>query len=524
MLRSALAWGAIVAGSCAPRGVVLDPPQRSMAVEVPADAQQAYARARYAELRGELDTAEADLAWVIRFSRSHPASWVAKAAFLERQGRHEEADAAYRQALVLDPGHGPAQAGLGRLALDDGDLDQALHWLEQAAAAGHPPSMGLVVQLHADRGDRDAASALLERWIHLPVDEPERRGRVALAFRVGRSDLAVDDLLFLLWERPQLPDADALWAAAVSGCRWASLRTWVEQRNVADWGDGWSRWTLRTAQHLGDHELEGRALGAMADTQPLPYAAFLLEHGRVAEARALLAEVATPEARLMEARALHVLGEVASAQGVERAVPAGGPSLEAARVDLLLDWGLVGRAAQILTQREVVDLPWLRARVAAHRGRWSQAQSLLDHWSSPDQAAWRMSDLRLEVGDQQGALEALERAARSGSVLAARRLAQRYPTGDGRALAWWERVRAFDPEDPDALVGIARLDPARRSPLLSAALQRDPCHVPALVETASAAPDCEAVRLLERAHQAAPLDRAAEAALGQARDRCGRGS
>jgi hypothetical protein len=55
---------------------------------------------------------------------------------LERQGRRAEARAAYVTAARLDPGMGAAQAAIGAMALQDGDLATAAERLERAYAQG----------------------------------------------------------------------------------------------------------------------------------------------------------------------------------------------------------------------------------------------------------------------------------------------------------------------------------------------------------------------------------------------------
>ena len=48
-------------------------------------------------------------------------------------GRRDDAQVAYEEALALVPDHAPAMAGLGRLAVGDGDLDAAEIWFERAS-------------------------------------------------------------------------------------------------------------------------------------------------------------------------------------------------------------------------------------------------------------------------------------------------------------------------------------------------------------------------------------------------------
>ena len=82
-------------------------------------------RARRAELLGALQ------AWV----DAHPAQlrgWVLAGDWQTRLGRLEEAEAAYRRALRLDPNHAAAQEGIGLTLLKAGRLDEAYLHLETA--------------------------------------------------------------------------------------------------------------------------------------------------------------------------------------------------------------------------------------------------------------------------------------------------------------------------------------------------------------------------------------------------------
>ena len=56
---------------------------------------------------------------------------VLAAAELEAAGKADEAKAAYRAILANDPNHARALLGLGRLAMNGGDNDAALNYLEQ---------------------------------------------------------------------------------------------------------------------------------------------------------------------------------------------------------------------------------------------------------------------------------------------------------------------------------------------------------------------------------------------------------
>ncbi len=78
---------------------------------------------------------------------------------LSRLGRHDEAEAAFGQALALDPEHAEALAGLAHLAEQRGDRGETQARLEQAAAAapGRAEYPYRLAQFHLAAGRREAA-------------------------------------------------------------------------------------------------------------------------------------------------------------------------------------------------------------------------------------------------------------------------------------------------------------------------------------------------------------------------------
>jgi tetratricopeptide (TPR) repeat protein len=83
---------------------------------------------------------------------------------LERwTGDPAAARAAYQQALQLVPGHPPSQAGLARLAIGAGDLEQAEARLQQAAGVVPLPEYVIALgEVQAARGDQAAARQSFE--------------------------------------------------------------------------------------------------------------------------------------------------------------------------------------------------------------------------------------------------------------------------------------------------------------------------------------------------------------------------
>jgi putative thioredoxin len=104
----------------------------------------------------------------------------------------EEAEAAYREALAIDPSNAGAVAGLTRLLLDRGAVDEARSLLATV------PSDGELRGLQAELDLRDAAGA---------ADELGAAARAALA---GDARGALDRLLALVSEDGRAEDARRL--------------------------------------------------------------------------------------------------------------------------------------------------------------------------------------------------------------------------------------------------------------------------------------------------------------------------
>jgi tetratricopeptide (TPR) repeat protein len=91
-----------------------------------------------------------------------------------QQGRRDEAERHFRQALAADPGSARAHLGLGRLACDRGSPRDALPHLERAAASPLAPKASRVLLAQAYQQLGDAAAAGRERALaqDLPADPP----------------------------------------------------------------------------------------------------------------------------------------------------------------------------------------------------------------------------------------------------------------------------------------------------------------------------------------------------------------
>lgn len=123
----------------------------------------AYARQSYAfELQGALDPAVDLMRQAVQAGSGSPENtqWtrIQLGHLLERQGRIDEAEAEYRQALATIPDYARAEAGLGSVAVARGDLATAETWYQ--SAANHLPLPEIVIALgdvRAARGDTAGA-------------------------------------------------------------------------------------------------------------------------------------------------------------------------------------------------------------------------------------------------------------------------------------------------------------------------------------------------------------------------------
>jgi tetratricopeptide (TPR) repeat protein len=123
----------------------------------------AYARQSYAlELQGALDPAIDLMRQAVQAGSGSPENtqWtrIQLGHLLERQGRIDEAEAEYRQALAIIPNYARAETGLGSIAVARGDLPTAEQWYR--SAANHLPLPEIVIALGDVRAARgDAAGA-----------------------------------------------------------------------------------------------------------------------------------------------------------------------------------------------------------------------------------------------------------------------------------------------------------------------------------------------------------------------------
>jgi predicted Zn-dependent protease len=146
----------------------------------------------------ELDQ-PAEAAWLAytALAPQEPRGWYHLAIVRERRGEAEGALNAVRRTLELADGYGPAHARLGRLHLDAGRLEEAEAAFRRALELepdSPAPIMGLA-RVALLRRDADAVVALLEPLVQRLPREPYAHGLLARARALqGRDDLAQQEL------------------------------------------------------------------------------------------------------------------------------------------------------------------------------------------------------------------------------------------------------------------------------------------------------------------------------------------
>jgi putative thioredoxin len=88
-----------------------------------------------------------------------------EARALEEQGKNDEARAIYQTILASDPNHAKALLGLGRLAMNDGDADKALEYLDKISivADERKEADRLIARLNLQSGAAENEAALREK-------------------------------------------------------------------------------------------------------------------------------------------------------------------------------------------------------------------------------------------------------------------------------------------------------------------------------------------------------------------------
>jgi Flp pilus assembly protein TadD len=126
--------------------------------------------------------------WTDTLERN-PAAWLAHnnlGARRAMEGRDREADAHFREVLVLKPDHAGARANLGRLALRRGEISEALRWLEEAVRL-EPDDVPARISLGDARFANGAPDDARRAWVEVLRIEPrnpvahQRLGMLRLA-------------------------------------------------------------------------------------------------------------------------------------------------------------------------------------------------------------------------------------------------------------------------------------------------------------------------------------------------------
>ena len=105
-----------------------------------------------------------------------------QALALEEAGKTDEAKALYQEILAADPNHAKALLGLGRLAMNEGDAETALGYLDQISVVAdeHKEADRLIARLKLQSGAAENESALREKVKAEP-------GNVAARFELAQA-------------------------------------------------------------------------------------------------------------------------------------------------------------------------------------------------------------------------------------------------------------------------------------------------------------------------------------------------
>jgi tetratricopeptide (TPR) repeat protein len=152
---------------------------------------------------------------------------IARAFDLERQGRHADAGAAYRQVLQRDPLSAPALLGAERVYTQLGRRDSILAMVRRTLAVDSTHAIARTIEVRTARalGGEPAAAEALRRWMAAaPTSEGPHRELVRLLLASGRNSEAreavqaararLNDPARLRPEMAQVEQQAGNWAAA----------------------------------------------------------------------------------------------------------------------------------------------------------------------------------------------------------------------------------------------------------------------------------------------------------------------
>ena len=493
--RQALAICDAAEGSTAPIGpwralheryrAPLDGKPSPRAVDLPARETSARACFQWGMLRHMEDRDDAAIAWLERAVQLKPDDYWSQfcLAFLHYRARHvQEALDHYNQAVVLRPevpwarfnrallhhergdwekelddldralatardvhsDYPQARLGLGLLLQYLGDVDGARKAYDAVIASGSPLARAARfnrAKLDFDTGQIDHAQAELDALVaEAPIDPAPRLARALLALRLGAADRAESDLTYLLRNDPRgRPERLAHRAQArLALGRPAEAEEDAEASLRLEWTPGRERLWIRTLLALR----RGRDLVVFDRPE---------------------------DVALMPAGGPALRADLRAAAEQLRGIPGDVDPLAHRACAVLLS-ALDDPTAEIEASRAVALLPGsadaylIRARVRRRRGDRHGALEDVDRGLDLEPNAPRLLELRglleTELGYPKVGLIDLDRAIHhgaAGTVHAPRAatlmaLGRLEPARDA-----WSRALAYDPEDPLAYLGRARV-------------------------------------------------------------------
>lgn len=139
--------------------------------QAPDDVRIALALASVHQTRGELAQAAACIERVVHL-RKDPALWNNLGVMRKQLGETAAAQAAFREAAALQPGHPSACNNLGNLAREQGDIAQAETWFRQALAArpDYPEALNNLGLVLFQQASYEEAETVLRRALELRPD------------------------------------------------------------------------------------------------------------------------------------------------------------------------------------------------------------------------------------------------------------------------------------------------------------------------------------------------------------------
>jgi putative thioredoxin len=133
------------------------------------------------------------------------------AAELEAEGKFNEAKSAYQAILQGDSNHSGALLGMGRLAMNDGDHDAAVKYLDQVSivAAERKEADRLLARLNLQAGGSANVAALREKLKADPNDLEARFELAQALAGVEKYQEALDEFLAIVKANRQFKDDGA---------------------------------------------------------------------------------------------------------------------------------------------------------------------------------------------------------------------------------------------------------------------------------------------------------------------------